>query len=305
MDDLEAKLDLLKKLNWSTASVSFFVVKRKLILREAKYEVLHVNVNKDLARRLRDNVANKIDRSNTALEYDFNTADLDDDLLGLPTEDTDMQRIIDTLQGETGPPTVDQYQNLLGSWMYIARFDLDGQPPLFSARRVPDNWETKKVFQWINMVFQNNMLVSLDEQQVFRIDGKIDFFAYEATLFIVDKKNFETALNFREGMERNRDEIVKEFSNLGLFEDADAVSKLVGNNLHRLRRLSQSLFLKSSGGDFRRHTWSLAPSDPSHHEPTSGQLHPGHRTCHSPLYVLGKTTAASHPREGSLHYPTT
>ena len=68
---------------------------------------------------------------------------------------------------------------------------------------------------------------------------------------------------------------------------------------------SQSLFLKSSGGDFRRHTWSLAPSDPSHHEPTSGQLHPGHRTCHSPLYVLGKTTAASHPREGSLHYPTT
>ena len=67
----------------------------------------------------------------------------------------------------------------------------------------------------------------------------------------------------------------------------------------------QSLFLKSSGGDFRRHTWSLAPSDPSHHEPTSGQLHPGHRTCHSPLYVLGKTTAASHPREGSLHYPTT
>ena len=117
MDDLEAKLDLLKKLNWSTASVSFFVVKRKLILREAKYEVLHVNVNKDLARRLRDNVANKIDRSNTALEYDFNTADLDDDLLGLPTEDTDMQRIIDTLQGETGPPTVDQYHNLLGSWM--------------------------------------------------------------------------------------------------------------------------------------------------------------------------------------------
>ena len=69
--------------------------------------------------------------------------------------------------------------------------------------------------------------------------------------------------------------------------------------------VSESLFHKSSGGDFRRHTWSLAPSDPSHHEPTSGQLHPGQRTCHRPLYVLGKTTAAPHPREGSLHYPTT
>ena len=28
----------------------------------------------------------------------------------------------------------------------------------------------------------------------------------------IDKKTFETALNFREGMERNRDELVKEFS---------------------------------------------------------------------------------------------
>ena len=71
------------------------------------------------------------------------------------------------------------------------------------------------------------------------------------------------------------------------------------------RSSPESLFHKSSGGDFRRHTWSLAPSDPSHHEPTSGQLHPGQRTCHRPLYVLGKTTAAPHPREGSLHYPTT
>ena len=34
-------------------------------------------------------------------------------------------------------------------------------------------------------------------------------------------------------------------------------------------------------------------------EPTSGQLHPGQRTCHRPLHVLGKTTAAPHPREGS------
>jgi len=47
------------------------------------------------------------------------------------------------------------------------------------------------------------------------------------------------ALNFREGMERNRDEIVKEFSSLGLFENTAAVSDLVGKNLRHLRRLSQ------------------------------------------------------------------
>ena len=239
MDDLRAKLDAIKNSNWNNAAVSFFIVKRKLIQRNARYEILHVNVNEDLAKKLRDIAANKINRSNTALEYDFNTTDLDDNLLGLPAEDTDMQSIIDTLQGQKDPLTVGRYENLLGSWMYIARFDINGQPPLFSARRVPESWTTKNIFQWVNMVFQDNMLVSLDEQQIFRIDGRIDFFAYESVLFIVDKKNFETALNFREGMERNRDEIVKEFSKLGLFEDAKAISGLVGNNLRRLRRLSQ------------------------------------------------------------------
>ena len=239
MDDLKIKLDAIKNLNWSNALVSFFIVKRKLVRRKAEYEIQHVKVNEDLAKKLRNNVSDKIRGSNTALEYDFNNADLDDDLLGLPTEDTDMKSIIDELQSKISPPTVDRYENLLGSWMYIARFDINGHPPLFSARRVPESWTTKKTFQWINMVYRNNMLVSLDEQQVFRIDGRIDFFAYETILFIADKRNFETALNFREGMEKNRDEIVREFSDLGLFEDADTVSKLVGNNLRRLRRLSQ------------------------------------------------------------------
>ena len=239
MDDLRAKLDAIKNLNWNNASVSFFIVKRKLIQRSARYEVLQVNVNEALAKKLRDIVVGKINRSNTALEYDFNTTDLDNNLLSLPTEDTDMQSIIEALQGAEDPPTVERYENLLGSWMYIARFDVNGRPPLFSARRVPESWATKKISQWINMTYQNNMLVSLDDQQIFRIDGRIDFFAYESALFIVDKKSFETALNFRKGMEKNRDEIVKEFSKLGLFQDANTISKLVGNNLPRLRRLSQ------------------------------------------------------------------
>ena len=239
MDDLRAKLDALKNLDWNNASVSFFVVKRKLRERSAKYEVLHVNVDKDLAKRLRDIAVKKIRQSNTALEYDFNPPDLDDDLLSLPTEETDMQDIIDTLQGKKDPPTVERYENLLGTWMYIARFDINGRSPLFSVRRVPESWTIKKITQLINMSFQNNMLVSLDERKIFRIDGKVDFFAYEAILFIVDKKNFENALNFRKGMEKTRDEIVKEFSKLGLFEDAKTISKLVGDNLPRLRRLSQ------------------------------------------------------------------
>ena len=59
--------------------------------------------------------------------------------------------------------------------------------------------------------------------------------------------------------------------------------EVVANNISNLNlligRLSdskpKSLIHKSSGGDIRRMSQVLVPSDPSHHEAASGQLHPG------------------------------
>lgn len=239
MDDINNILNKLKIIEWDSASVSFFVVKRKLIQRCAKYDVFHVNIDENLRKKLRGIATEKIKKSNVVIEYEFNTADLDDKLLSLPIADTDLQEILQNLLADEDPPTVGQYDALLGSWLYIARLDINDQQPLFFARRISEGWTTKKVMQLINMVYQHNMLVDIGKQEIFRIDGKVDFFTHDGIVFIADKKNFETALNFREGMERNRDEIVKEFYSLGLFENTTAISDLVGNNLRYLRRLTQ------------------------------------------------------------------
>nr|VFK70695.1 MAG: protein of unknown function (DUF4868) [Candidatus Kentron sp. TUN] len=189
MDNLKTILDNIKTLDWRNALVSFFVVKRRLLAdRSAEYDVLHVEVDEKLRKKLRDIAAGKIKQSNTALEYDFNTADLDDNLLGIPTAETDLQGIINVLQNSEDPPKVGQYEELLGTSMYIARLDIDEQLPLFSVRRVSDSWTTKKVVNLISMVFRDSMLVDLDQQEIFRIDGRVDFFAFDGTLFIADKK---------------------------------------------------------------------------------------------------------------------
>ena len=59
-----------------------------------------------------------------------------------------------------------------------------------------------------------------------------------------------------------------------------ALEKLVdpltrGDPESPLRWTCKSLIHKSSGGDIRRMSQVLVPSDPSHHEAASGQLHPG------------------------------
>lgn len=239
---MEQKKRLLKKiksLDWNHASVALYLVKRELVHRKATYDVLQVNVDTKLRKKLRGVTSGRIQQSNAAVEYDFNTADLDDNLLGIATSETDFQSIIDVIAAEEEPDFADSIEQLIDSWLYIARLDITGEPPLYAARRVSEGWTTKKVSQLISMIFQNNMLVDIEQKEIFRIDGKVDFFSYDGTTFIADKKNFETALNFREGMERNRDEIVDEFHTMNLFDNASEVSTLVGDNIRRLRRLSQ------------------------------------------------------------------
>lgn len=236
--DLENSFKKVKKIAWDEAVVSFYIVKRSLVNRKAKYEVLEVNVEENLRKKLRKVASDRIQNSTQAIDYDFNTSDLDNNLLGIPEDDTDMKELIDSINADDPPKTADSYESLIGSWIYVARLEKD-QNILYSIRRVSDGWTTKKVSQFINMVFDNNMLVDLEQKQIFRIDGKVDFFSYNGIVFIADKKNFETALNFREGMERNRDEIVEDFKAINLFVDAEEISNLVGNNIKRLRKLSQ------------------------------------------------------------------
>ena len=238
MEDLQKRFKEVKDINWNEAIVSFYVVKRRLSNRKAKYELLQVNVDESLRKKLRKVANDKVCKSNNALEYDFNTSDLDDNVLGIATGETDLEELIDGITAEETPKTADSYELLLGSWIYIARLEIE-EKILYSVRRVSDGWSTKKVFQLINMIFDNNTLVDLEQKEIFRIDGKVDFFSFNGVIFIADKKNFETALNFREGMERNRDEIVEEFKEAKLFVDADEISRLVGNNIKRLRKLSQ------------------------------------------------------------------
>lgn len=238
MEELNEKFEQVKTVDWSEAVVSFYVVKRRLVNKEAKYEILQVNTDDNLRRKLRSVANRKVESSNQAIEYDFNTNDLDDNVLGIATEETDLQQLIESINDEESPRVATDYEELLRSWIYIARLEKDDQI-LYSARRVSDSWSTKKVFQLINMVFDNNMLVDLEQKEIFRIDGKVDFFSFDGVIFIADKKNFEMALNFREGMERNRDAIVEEFKEIELFVDADEISNLVGTNIKRLRKLSQ------------------------------------------------------------------
>lgn len=240
MDDLNKAFKSLKKKKWGDATVSLYVVKRTLSHKVAHYKVSHVNTETNLRIKLRKAVSGVLAKSNAVLEYDFVAADLDGDVLGLDVDGTDFETILSLLEEDVDD--IKGVDDLVKTWVYIVRLDLNarGSKPLYAVRKVSDVWTTKKVKQTlINLIFDGNMLVDLDQKEVFQVDGKIDFYTHDGLIFIADKKNFESAMNFRVGMEANRDVIVDEFKQLGIFEDAELIKTAVGNNLKRLRKLSQ------------------------------------------------------------------
>jgi hypothetical protein len=50
--------------------------------------------------------SDKVQKSNQALEYDFNTSDLDNNVLGIAIEETDLKELIDSITAEEAPEKV-------------------------------------------------------------------------------------------------------------------------------------------------------------------------------------------------------
>ena len=245
MTHIQTAYKKAKTIGWNNSVVSLFIAHRELDpnSREATYAVLNVNADDKLRKRLRSIACRTIAGSNKVIAYDFNTVDHDDDFLGVSTSETDMQSIIDQITTST-PISVTKVEDLLDAWIYIVRLSVRGEEPLFSVRQISKGWTTKKVAQLASLIFKDNVLMDIEEDQVFKIDNKLDFFSHAGVVFIADKKNFELAMNFRIGMEKNRDGIVGEFVASKVLNSSNKLAALVGNNLRRLRKLAQ---VKKSG----------------------------------------------------------
>ncbi len=86
--------------------------------------------------------------------------------------------------------------------------------------------------------FKDHVLTAVDDSQVFRIDKAIDFFVYDGSVFILDKTFFERAMNFKAGMEKARDVVLKDLDTRSLVTDTAVIRKAIGENTNLLRKLA-------------------------------------------------------------------
>jgi hypothetical protein len=221
--------------HWVT---TFWLVKRKLSQQQAKYSVLKVDTDSKLELKLKNAVTEKILAPDYQLDdYDFLTADQDKGLLTIASSDTDVTLIQAEIEKGTANAKVEQYEQLLDAWAMVIK--LEHQDKAIYAYRKINKFNHAARLSHVSFIqFKDQELKDLDEKEIFTIDTQVDFFTYDGTTFIANKKEFESTLNFRAGMEKNRDVVLQEFVDLNIFNDASLLKEHIGVNLNYLRKVS-------------------------------------------------------------------
>ena len=170
-------------------------------------------------------------------QYDYNNADGDDALFTIDAAATDFGKVEAAIGAGFKVPHVTRYEELLKSWAYVILFEKDGKK-LYAWRKINAETQPKKAASTDLAFFLNKKLVDVDDKEVFMIHPSYDFFVYDGTTFIANKRNFESSMNFREGMKSNGEEVLAAFEKLNIFEGVELIREFVGTNLHHLRKLS-------------------------------------------------------------------
>ena len=236
---IEKKLAHLRQTDFKPWAMTLWLVKRRLdVHKQAHYSVLRVDVDKKLQNKLKKAVTDRVQGADyKPEEYDFLTADQDNHLFTIESAETDFTKIQGEVDKGLANQKVDKYEDLLDSWAYVVKLEHDGNV-VYGVRKINKFTKATKVKAVSYFLFEDKKLIDLEDKKIFAIDTHIDFFTYEGTTFITNKKEFESALNFRDGMEKNRDVVLNEFVALKVFSDIEPIRKSVGTNLHLLRKIS-------------------------------------------------------------------
>ena len=229
-------------MSFNNADVFLWIVKRKLKDTKAIYNALNVELEDKLSEKLKIIVKEKIDNCNHIKDYSHLSEDQDDDILTLSHKETDFPTIYSEIQKGSDNLKAEKLEDLSGTWAYIIEIKNNFQ--LMTFTKVPESWDMKKKKGILNLVFIGKKFKDLDDNSIFRIQRKIDFFCFEDILFILDKKKFETGLNFREGMKSSRDDVLNDFETFGIINDVNKLREKIGENMKYLRKISM---IKNNG----------------------------------------------------------
>jgi hypothetical protein len=230
----------LKKEDFSKQTIQLGIVKEYKRDRLSHYSIKYINIGNKLEKRLLTIVNNTISHTKTIEQYQLDGVDIEDgEMKSIDYEETDYFRIQEELEKlQPQDSMISGIDELSQAKGYLIITRKEDTIVTTGFKTLPENWKLKKAKGLIPLLFKDNKFDDMGDIPVFNISSSIDFLYYQNLLFVLSKKNFESGLNFREGMKAKAAVFYDSIGQLGLINNIDLLKNFVGDNQKYLRKLS-------------------------------------------------------------------
>lgn len=242
--ELEKRLTALKALDLTTASVAVYVIEISTInkLRRCK-DARHLECVPDLLEKFRCFVTSGINAYGHISTFTEIHTNQDNRFFHVEKFETDFPQVLAALhppEGKEEIKSVAKLEELRKFNAYVIEMYMGPDlPALYGFRYVSQAWSPQNSSGGFFRL-SNDMVASIDETPVFRIDNCLDFIAYGEDIFIMNSNKFESAMQFKERLVERKAETVVDLAASQIFVSGDelTLNNAIGTDKHLLRQLS-------------------------------------------------------------------
>lgn len=230
---MTSDFQLLKTFNFSSSMPHLWVFKDSASV--AKFRAFYVQTEIELNNQLKKFVDAEVSRITEHAPYSYISQTNENSCLTIDqstTNFTKLKTLVDRLESEH---RIEDSKDLKGAKGYVVKFISNGIT-VYAVKRSTSTWKTSYPKKYINMVFSNGELAAVEDKS-FSIEKNFDFYVVNDTIFIANKRGFETSIQHREAYIEAFSQLQAAPSFNSLFSDIEPIVKYVGNNSIQLRRM--------------------------------------------------------------------
>lgn len=230
---MTSDFQLLKTFNFSSSMPHLWVFKDSASV--AKFRAFYVQTEIELNNQLKKFVDAEVSRITEHAPYSYISQTNENSCLTIDqstTNFTKLKTLVDRLESEH---RIEDSKDLKGAKGYVVKF-ISNSITVYAVKRSTSTWKTSYPKKYINMVFSNGELAAVEDKS-FSIEKNFDFYVVNDTIFIANKRGFETSIQHREAYIEAFSQLQAAPSFNSLFSDIEPIVKYVGNNSIQLRRM--------------------------------------------------------------------
>lgn len=223
----------LKTFNFSSSTPHLWVFKDST--SAARFRTFYVQTENELNNQLKGFVKTEVSRITEHAPYSYISQTNENSCLTIDQYTTDFDKLkvlVDRLESEH---RIEDSNDLKGAKGYVVKFISNGTT-VYAVKRSTSTWKTSYPKKYINMVFSNGELAAVEDNS-FSIEKNFDFYVVNNTVFIANKRGFESSMQHREAYIEAFTQLQAAPSFNSLFSDIAPIVEYVGSNSIQLRRM--------------------------------------------------------------------